>query len=147
MRFFEGDTAVNVIRIAALSVLLAASVAGAQSKKEQLQQQKQQQKQQAKAAAATAAATEKPKTCADQCDMMEKFCSDPCKKGAAENKQAQKSCEASCQQVVDLCNGSCKEKGRVDKQYMLERLKPPGGAKFTKEGDPATGGEGATNAH
>lgn len=114
----------NVIRIAALSFMLAASVAGAQTKKE---------KQQAKAQQPKPMFTEKdvPKTCTDQCELMKKAITEPCKQGAGNNKAAQKSCETDTQQLVDACYGSCKEKGRLDKQYMMERIKPAG-AKMPK---------------
>lgn len=126
----------NVIRIAALSLMLAASVAAAQTKKE---------KEQAKAQLPKQMFTEKdiPKTCTDQCDLMKKAIAEPCKQGAGDNKAAQKDCEASTQQLVDVCYGSCKEKGRLDKQYMMERLKPPAGAKVPQGGQQGGGDDDA----
>jgi len=130
---------VNVIRIAALGVLLAASVAMAQSKKMK----------EAKAQTPKPVISEKdkPKTCSDQCDLMEKFCVDPCKKGAAENKAAQKACEQNCQQVVAACEGSCKEKGRLDKQYMMEHMKPPPGVKLPPQDKKSSGGKEGQDEH
>jgi hypothetical protein len=121
---------VNFIRIAALSVLLAASLAGAQTKK---------QKEEAKKAVANApkpiiTAADRPKTCPDQCALMKKMILDNCKKGAGENKGAQKRCESTIDNMVDACEGSCREKGRLDKQYMMEHIKPPGGMKVPKDG-------------
>jgi hypothetical protein len=126
---------VNVIRIATLSLLLAASVAGAQTKKEQ---------EQAKAQMPKQMFTEKdiPKTCTDQCELMKKAITEPCKQGAGSNKAAQKDCETSTQQLVDACYGSCKEKGRLDKQYMMERIKPAGG-KLPKGGQQGGGEDDA----
>jgi len=143
MRFIEGDTVVNVIRIAALSVLLAASVAGAQSKKA---------KQAAKEAMAKSdqpvlTAKDRPKTCSDQCALMQKMIGDGCKKGAGENKAAQKSCEETANNMVTACQGSCAEKGRIDKQYMMERLKPPGGAKLPQGAKKGSEAEGHDDAH
>lgn len=130
----------NVIRIAALSVLLAASAAGAQAKKKQ---------QPPPVPEPVVKVTEKdmPKTCGDQCGLIEKFCAEPCKKGAGDNKAAQKSCEASCKSLTDACHGSCKEKGRLDKQYMMERLKPPSGMKLPPGAQQAAEKEGEDHEH
>jgi len=131
---------VNMIRIAALSVLLSASVAVAQSKKMK--------EAQAKTPKPMLTEKDRPKTCSDQCTLMEKFLTEPCKKGAGENKGAQKSCEQSAQQMVAACEGSCKEKGRIDKQYMMERMKPPPGVKLPPQGQQkASGGEEGHDDH
>jgi hypothetical protein len=123
---------VNVIRVATLSVLLAASVAWAQAKKPP--QPKAPEK-------PMFTEQDKPKTCSDQCDLMEKFLTEPCKKGAGDNKAAQKDCETNVKQMVNACNGSCKDKGRLDKQYMMERMKPPPGTPLPQGGQQG-GGEG-----
>jgi len=62
------------------------------------------------------------------------------------NKQAQKSCEKNAQDISDTCEGSCAEKGRIDKQYMMERLKPPGGVKMPQGGKQSSEAE-ADDAH
>lgn len=116
----------NFLRITFLSVLLAASVAVAQSKKAQKP---------TTPPKPPITEADKPKTCDDQCDLIDKVCADPCKKGAGNNKGAQKACEDSCKQMVSVCRGSCRDKGRLDKQYMMERLKPPGGVQIPKEGE------------
>ncbi len=115
----------NAIRIIALSVVLAAGGALAQGKKK------------TPPPMPKPILTEKdiPKTCADQCKVMEKVLVEPCKKGAGNNKAAQQACGKNSKQVVDACYGSCRDKGRVDKQYVLERIKPPKGYK------PPQGGE------
>jgi hypothetical protein len=129
---------VNFFRIAALSVLLAASVAGAQTKKQKEEAER------AKANVPKPIITEKdrPKTCTDQCALMKKMIVDNCKKGAGENKAAQKSCEDTVNNMVSACEGSCNEKGRLDKQYIMERLRPPGGVKVPQGGQQqGAGGE------
>ena len=133
----------NVIRIAALSVLLAASVAGAQTKKAK------QAAQEALKKSDQPVLTEKdrPKTCSDQCGLMEKMIVDSCKKGAGENKAAQKSCEDTVKNMVTACEGSCAEKGRIDKQYMMERLKPPGGVKVPQGAKKGSESEGHDDDH
>jgi hypothetical protein len=82
---------------------------------------------------------DRPKTCDDQCNVMEKIMVEPCKKGSGGNKQAQQMCSNNAKQVVDACRGSCKDLGRIDKEYVLDRIKPPAGYKAAKEGD-AKGG-------
>lgn len=103
----------HLFRTAALGLLLAAGLSSAQAKK--------------KAAPPTPpkpVLTKAPKTCADQCEAIEKICSDPCNdiKG---NDSAKSACKTNCKQVSDACSGSCKEKGKVDAQYMMERITPP----------------------
>jgi hypothetical protein len=115
---------VNVIRILAVSVLLVAGGALAQGKKKQAQPE---------VPESPLTAADKPKTCDDQCKVMEKLLVDPCKKGAGDNKAALQACTKNAMQVVDACYGSCKEKGRLDKQYILERVKPPPGYKAAKD--------------
>lgn len=68
--------------------------------------------------------TKAPKNCQEQCDLVEKMCTEPCgkMKGSPQAKQA---CSSQCKQVADACGGSCKEKGKIDDQYIMERIKPP----------------------
>lgn len=124
----------NAIRIIALSVLLVAGGALAQGKKK------------AESQPATVkppiTAADKPKSCADQCQLMEKVLLDPCKQGAGTNKAAQQACATNTKQVVDACHSSCKEKGRIDKQYIMERMKPPAGYKAKAESSGSAEGEG-----
>jgi hypothetical protein len=141
---------VNVSRIIALCALLAASLAGAQESAKARKEREAR-----KAAAVELAKTgqsmptkiEKPKTCADQCGLMRTMMTENCKKGAGSNKQAQKSCEKLAQDTADTCEGSCAEKGRIDKQYMMERMKPPSGVKLPKDALKDSGGEAKDDAH
>lgn len=121
----------NAIRVIALSVLLAAGTALAEEGSA---------KKASKPAVPKPVITQadRPKSCADQCKLLEKAMLEPCKKGAGKSKSAQKSCGERTQRMVDACNGSCREKGRIDKQYMLERVKPPRGYKLTQEGAQST---------
>ena len=123
----------NAIRIIALGALLLAGGALAEGKK----------KAEAKPEVVkpTVTAADKPKTCADQCMVMEKMLLEPCKKGAGASKRAQQACASNTNQMVEACYGSCKEKGRIDKQYMMEHVKPPAGYK-PKEARQSTEGEG-----
>ncbi|HYH94531.1 hypothetical protein [Hyalangium sp.] len=125
----------NALRIIALSVLLAAGGSLAEDKN-----QKRPPKPDLPKPVMTAA--QKPETCSDQCKLMETAMVEPCKKGAGKSKSAQKSCEKRAQKMVDVCYGSCAEKGRIDKQYMLERIKPPAGYKVPQEGAHGSGQEG-----
>ncbi|WP_224360343.1 hypothetical protein [Hyalangium versicolor] len=124
----------NAIRIVALSVLLAAGGSLAEGKKKTAEQPK--------TPEPVLTEADKPKTCTDQCEMMEKLMVEPCKKGAnSANKQARQMCSDQAKQVVDACYGSCKDKGQVDKQYIMERIKMPAGYK------PESGGSGGDDAH
>lgn len=127
----------NAIRIIALSVLLVAGGALAEGKKKAAPPQG--------PAKPLVTAADKPKSCADQCQLMEKMMLDPCKQGAGSNKAAQQACASNTKKMVDACYGSCKDKGRIDKQYILERMKPPAGFK-AKEGS-SSGEEGEGDAH
>lgn len=117
----------NAIRIIALGVLLTAGGALAQAKKKTAEPA------QPKTVKPVVTEADAPKSCEDQCKVMEKVLTDPCKQGAGTNKQAQQACANNSKQVVDACYGSCKEKGRIDKQYIMERIKPPAGYKAAKE--------------
>ncbi|MDY7231249.1 hypothetical protein [Hyalangium rubrum] len=108
----------NFLRITLLSVVLAAGVASAQGKNAQTPK---------KPPEPVLTEADMPKTCDDQCTLMDKFCADPCLKGAGANKAAQKACHDNCTKMIDACRGSCREKGRLDKQYMMEKLKPAPG--------------------
>jgi hypothetical protein len=122
----------NAIPIIALSVLLTAGGALAQSSQgSQSSQSKKKNMPQLPESPLTEA--DRPKTCDDQCKVLEKIMVDPCKKGAGTNKQAQQMCSQNAKQVVDACYGSCREKGKVDKQYVMERIKPPPGYKAAQE--------------
>lgn len=116
----------NALRIIALSALLASGAALAQHAKQPTAKQ---QKQMPAIPESPLTEADKPKTCDDQCKVLEKIMTDPCKKGAGSNKQAQQMCEKNSKQMVDACYGSCREKGRVDKQYVMEHIKPPPGYK------------------
>ncbi len=120
----------NFIRIIALSVLLVAGGALAQGKKKEAPQPA--------PVKPPITSADKPKSCADQCQLMEKMLVDPCKQGAGNNKSAQQACATNAKQIVDACNSSCKEKGRIDKQYIMERMRPPAGYKAKAE---SSGGE------
>lgn len=124
----------NAIRIIALSALLVAGGALAEGKKKAAAQPE--------AIKPPVTAADKPKTCADQCKVMEKMLLEPCKKGAGASQRAQQSCASQTRQMVDACNGSCKEKGRIDKQYMMEHVKPPAGYKPKEGSQKSTEGEG-----
>src|SRR5262245_56812090 len=76
---------------------------------------------------------DKPKTCADQCKVLEKILVEPCKQEAGDKKQEQ-DCVKDSKSMIDACYGSCKEKGRVDKQYVLEHYKPPANYKGAQGG-------------
>jgi hypothetical protein len=128
---------VNAIRIIALSVLLVAGGALAEGKKKAAPQPEPVKPQ--------ITAADKPKNCADQCKVMEKMLLDPCKQGAGANKAAQQACANNTKQIVDACYGSCKEKGRLDKQYIMERMKPPAG--YKPQGGSSGGEEGEGDAH
>jgi hypothetical protein len=125
---------VNAIRIVALSALLLAGGALAEGKKKAAAQPE--------SVSVPISEADKPKTCADQCQLMEKMLLDPCKKGAGTNKRAQQSCANSTKQMVDACHGSCKEKGRIDKQYIMEHIKPPAGYKPKDASSGSEEGEG-----
>lgn len=131
----------NAFRIIALSVLLASGGALAQSgKSNQKPLTKKQQQQMPNMPESPLTEADRPKTCDDQCKVLEKVMVDPCKKGAGSNKQAQQMCSNNAKQVVDACYGSCKEKGRVDKQYVMERIKPPAGYQAAKDAAAKNGG-------
>jgi hypothetical protein len=136
---------VNVIRIAALSVLLAASAAGAQQQSTKKAKEAAQ-AELAKVSKPIVTEKDKPKTCSDQCALMEKVMADSCKKGAGDNKAGQQGCQSFVENMVTTCEGSCAEKGRIDKQYMMERLKPVGGGKMPK-GAQSSGAEGEGDEH
>lgn len=80
-----------------------------------------------------------PKNCADQCKLVQKVCEDPCTKIKGK-PDAQRACKANCQQFTSACNGSCQAHGYIDKEYMVKRIRPPGG-KAPAEGA-AQGAEG-----
>jgi hypothetical protein len=103
------------LRSVTLGVLLAAGLASAQTPKK---------KKEAAPQPPKPLVTKAPKTCADQCEIIDKVCAEPCKdiKG---NPDAKRACEANCKQMADACNGSCKSKGKMDAQYMMENIKPP----------------------
>ncbi len=126
----------NFIRIIALGVLLVAGGAQAEEGKKKTPPT-------AEPVTPPITSAEAPKTCADQCLMMEKLLLEPCKKGAGANKQAQQGCANTTRQMVNACNGSCREKGRIDKQYILERMKPPAGYKPSE----GSSNEGEGDAH
>jgi len=120
---------VNAIRIITLSALLAASVALAQGKKEQMPKPPE------------PIITEKdlPKTCDQQCDLIEKLATSSCVKEAGNNKQAKQDCGKPFAQMMAACKDSCREKGRIDQKFMMERMKPPPGVKPPKEGSKSKG--------
>ena len=76
---------------------------------------------------------EAPRTCADQCEVLEKSCKDPCQKMKKGSAQAKAACNSSCQQIANACSGSCKEKGRIDGQYIMENIRPPKPPPGTKQ--------------
>lgn len=137
----------NALRIIALSVLLASGGALAQGSPKHLTEK--QKKQMPNIPESPLTEADKPKTCADQCKVLEKVMVEPCKKGAGTNKQAQQKCQENSKQVVDACYGSCKEKGRVDKQYVMEHIKPPAGYQAAKDAAAKNGGgeEGHGDGH
>jgi hypothetical protein len=118
---------VNAIRIAALSVLLAASGALAQGKK-----------QVPKLPEPVITEKDIPKNCDEQCDLVEKVAASSCLQ-EAKTKQAQQKCGEPFAKMVAVCKDSCREKGRIDKQFMMERMKPPPGVKPPKEGSKSKG--------
>lgn len=134
----------NAIRVITLSMLLASG--GALAQQSQGTASKKQKPQVPNIPESPLTEADRPKTCDDQCRVLEKIMVDPCKKGAGTNKQAQQMCEKNSKQVVDACYGSCKEKGRVDKQYVMEHIKPPPGYKpadaAAKKGGGAEEGHG-----
>ena len=113
----------NAIRIAALSVLLCASAALAQSKKEQPP----------KLPKPVLTAKDMPKSCDQQCDMVEKLASHSCVEKAGTNQAAKQKCGKPFAQMTKACKDSCRDKGHIDRQYMMERMKPPPGVKLPKE--------------
>jgi hypothetical protein len=134
---------VSSFRIVALSVLLATSASLAATKSTKKYPPPEIPK-------PILTAADRPKTCADQCKLMEKVMVEPCKKGAGSNKEAQQQCSKRGKDMVDACEGSCKEKGRVDKQYMLERIKPPPGYKpgqMPAKAESKKGSQGAQDEH
>jgi hypothetical protein len=137
----------NALRIIALSVLLASGGAMAQAAPKKLTEK--QQKQMPNIPESPLTEADRPKTCADQCKVLEKVMVDPCVKGAGTNKQAQQMCKNNSKQVVDACYGSCKEKGRVDKKYVMEHIKPPAGYQAAKDAAAKNGGgeEGHGDGH
>ncbi|PTL82221.1 hypothetical protein [Vitiosangium sp. GDMCC 1.1324] len=102
----------HLFRTAALGLLLAAGLSSAQAKKKATPPK-----------APKPVLTKAPKTCADQCEAIETICSDPC--NDIKGNDAKSACKASCKDVADACSGSCKAKGKVDAQYMMERITPP----------------------
>lgn len=66
-----------------------------------------------------------PRTCEDQCELMEKTCKDPCTKMKKGSPQAKAACASNCNQIAKACAGSCREKGRIDGQYIMENIRPP----------------------
>lgn len=137
----------NALRIIALSVLLASGGAMAQASPKKLTEK--QQKQMPNIPESPLTEADRPKTCDDQCKVMEKVLVSPCVNGSSTNKQAQQMCKEQAKQVVDACYGSCKEKGRVDKQYVMERIKPPAGYQAAKDAAAKNGGgeEGHGDGH
>jgi hypothetical protein len=109
-----------LFRTAVLGLLLAAGLATAQSTKKPTPPPP-----------PKPVITKAPKTCADQCDVMQTVCVNPCNdiKGSAQAKSA---CKSNCQQMADACSGSCKAKGKIDSQYMMERITPPRAPAGTK---------------
>ena len=75
--------------------------------------------------------TKAPQTCAEQCDLLAQFCTEPC----ASNKmpKAKAMCEANCDKLIVACDGSCREKGRIDAQYMKDHVPMPQAAKGASE--------------
>ncbi|QRK08215.1 hypothetical protein JQX13_51230 [Archangium violaceum] len=102
------------LRTAVLGLLLAAGLASAESPK----------KKDAKPTPPKPAVTKVPKTCADQCELLNTFCADPCNK-IKNNEPAKAACKNNCTQMASTCNGSCKSKGKIDEKYMMEHIKVP----------------------
>lgn len=118
----------TTFRSVSLAVLLAAGLASAQAPKK---------KKEAAPQPSKPLVTKAPKTCSDQCAIIEDVCADPCKE-IKDNAQAKQACAANCKQMADACSGSCKNKGKLDAQYMMENIKPPkapSGVKVTNDDD------------
>ena len=67
-----------------------------------------------------------PRTCADECDLIDKAMKDNCDqhyqgKPAKELRQ----CKGRGKDMVKTCRDSCRDKGRVDPQYLKSHLKKP----------------------
>lgn len=105
----------TAIRTAVLGLLLSAGLVFAQAPKKKKEETQPPPK---------PIITKAPKTCAEQCEFIDKICSSPCD-DIKDNANAKASCKADCGQMAAVCEGSCKEKGKVDAQYMMEHIKPP----------------------
>ena len=97
----------NALRIIALSVLLASGGAMAQAAPKKLTEK--QKKQMPNIPSLRSRKADRPKTCADQCKVLEKVMVDPCSEGA-DQQAGPADVHDESKQVVDACEGSARRR-------------------------------------
>lgn len=66
-----------------------------------------------------------PKTCSEECDVIERVMKMQCEKMTKKKPTNAKGCKNREDDMVKSCRDSCAAKGKIDKEYMKQHMKKP----------------------